>query len=116
MKDTNTASTYISFNMSEATNAQFNVIKLDDGNALVQLEAVQSSYEGWDMITFSSQQVNVNLTADQIKALRLELTAYLMKIEYPNLPLDDDAGYDLLEPTINDLAKNHEENLANEGV
>lgn len=107
---TNTASTHISFNMSEATTARFNVIKLDDGNALVQLEVVQSSYKGWDMITFASQNISVSLNAEQVKALRLELTEYLMKVQFPNMPDE------VFEPTINDLAKNHEENLANEGV
>ena len=108
---TNTATTHISFNLSEATNARFNVIQLDSGNALVQLDVVHSSYKGWDMLTFASQQVNVNLTLEQVKALRLELVRYLMKVQYPNLNADDD-----VEPTINDLVKNYEENLANEGV
>jgi hypothetical protein len=112
VKDTNTASaasTHISFNISEATNARFNVIELGDGNALVQLEVIHSSYEGLEMLTFSSQQFNVNLTLEQVKALRLELVRYLMKVQYPNLNAD-------VEPTINDLVKNYEENLANEGV
>ena len=113
MKDTdstNTASTYVSFNISEATNARFSVIKLDDDDAIIRLEVVQSSYKGYDMITFASQNISLNLSTEQVKALRLELTEYLMRVQFPNMPDE------VFEPTINDLAKNHEENLANEGV